>query len=170
MRLDDNKDPLVRLNAITPREMFRPRLRSIWREPQRERSKSSAGRKPRDETVMFKTTVLCALSLLSDEQVEYRILGRLSFTRFLGLELKDRVPDTRTVWMYKDKLARVRFMEELFADFDDYLNKRGYKVMGDRIIDAAIVSVPKQRNTRDENEKIKKGEIPRERNRQKRPQ
>ncbi|MYB26461.1 MAG: hypothetical protein F4X32_03030 [Candidatus Dadabacteria bacterium] len=54
VRLDDKKDPLVKLNAIIPWELFRPRLRSVWREPQRER-KSSAGRKPWDEIVMLKT-------------------------------------------------------------------------------------------------------------------
>ena len=51
-------------------------------------------------------------------------------------------------------------IEELFADFDGHLNKRGYKAKGCQIIDASIVSVPKQRNTRDENERIKKGEVP----------
>ena len=37
VRLDDKKDPLVKLNAIIPWEMFRPRLRSVWREAERER-------------------------------------------------------------------------------------------------------------------------------------
>ena len=31
VRLDDKKDPLVKLNAIIPWELFRPRLRSVWR-------------------------------------------------------------------------------------------------------------------------------------------
>ncbi len=169
VRLDDKKDPLVRLNAIIPWEMFRPLLRSVWRKPEGER-KSSAGRKPWDEIVMFKTIILCALYNLSDEQVEYQILDRLSFTRFLGLELKDRVPDARTVWLYRDKLAQAGVIEELFADFDGYLNKSGYKAMGGQIIDASIVSVPKQRNTRDENKKIKNGEVPQEWKKEKRAQ
>ena len=159
VRLDRKKDPLVRIDAIIPWELFRPRLRSVWREPERER-KSSAGRKPWDEIVMFKAIILCALYNLSDDQVEYQILDRLSFTRFLGLELKDRVPDAKTVWMYRDKLARAGVIEELFGDFDDYLGHQGYKAMGGQIIDASIVSVPKQRNTRDENKRIKKGEVP----------
>ena len=163
MRLDDKKDPLVKLNAIIPWELFRPRLRSVWREPQRER-------KPWDEIVMFKAIILCALYNLSDEQVEYQMLDRLSFTRFLGLELKDSVPDARTVWLYRNKLARAGVIEELFADFDGHLEKRGYKAMGGQIIDASIVSVPKQRNTRDENEKIRKGETPGEWKKPKRAQ
>ena len=98
----------------------------MWREPDRKR-KSNAGRKPWDEIVMYKAIILCALYNLSDDQVEYQILDRLSFTRFLGLSLTDRVPDAKTVWMYRDKLARAEVIEELFADFDDYLGRRGYK-------------------------------------------
>ena len=36
----------------------------------------------------------------------------------------------------------------------------GYLAMGGQIIDASIVAVPKQRNSRDENAKIKQGETP----------
>jgi transposase, IS5 family len=39
--------------------------------------------------------VLQALYGLSDEQAEFQIRDRLSFMRFLGLGLPDRVPDTR---------------------------------------------------------------------------
>ena len=143
VRLDDKKDPLVKLNAIIPWEMFRPRLRSVWREPQKER-KSNAGRKPWDEIVMFKAIILCALYNLSDEQVEYQMLDRLSFTRFLGLELKDSVPDARTVWLYRNKLARAGVIEELFADFDGHLNRRGYKDHGrpdNRRYDSGVLAV-----------------------------
>ena len=48
---------------------------------------------------------------------------------------------------------------ELFADSDGHFNKCGYKAMGGQIINASVVSVPEQRNRRDENEKIKKREV-----------
>ena len=67
VKLDHKKDPLVKLNAIIPWELFRPRLRQVWREPERKR-KSPAGRKPWDEIVMFKALILCALYNLSDDQ------------------------------------------------------------------------------------------------------
>ena len=50
---------------------------------------------------MFKAIVLCALYNLSDDQVEYQLRDRLSFMRFLGLGLEDRVPDAKTVWLYR---------------------------------------------------------------------
>ena len=118
MRLDNKKDPLVKLNEIIPWEVFRSRLKKVWREFGRER-KSNAGRKPWDEIVMFKALILCALYNLSDDQVEYQILDRLSFTKFLGLGLEDKVPDAKTVWMYRDKLAGAGVIEGLSGEVPD---------------------------------------------------
>ena len=102
--LDAKKDPLVVLNEIVPWAEFRAQLSAVWRKP--EERKNAAGRKPWDEIVIFKTLVLQALYNLSDDQVEYQIRDRLSFMRFLGLSLADRVPDATTVWRYREKLAQ----------------------------------------------------------------
>ena len=51
-------------------------------------------------------------------------------------------------------------MEELFDLFDGFLKDKGYLAMGGQIIDATIVSAPKQHNSREENEAIKDGETP----------
>ena len=157
--LDAKNDPLVKIDAVVAWEDFRVRLEAAWRKPPEER-KSNAGCKPWDAVVMFKAIVLCALYNLSDDQVEYQIRDRLSFMRFLGLGLEGKVPDAKTVWLYRDQLARAGVIEALFEDFDGYLEKQGYLAMGGQIIDASIVAVPKQRNSRDENAKIKQGETP----------
>ena len=94
--LDANNDPLVKINAVVPWEAFRSRLEQVWRKPADTR-KSDAGRKPWDAIVMFKAIILCALYNLSDDQVEYQMRDRLSFVRFLGLALEDKVPDAKTV-------------------------------------------------------------------------
>jgi IS5 family transposase len=109
---------------------------------------------------MFKTLVLGALYNLSDDQIEYQIRDRLSFMRFLRLGLGDRVPDAKTVWLYREALAKAGRMEDLFALFDGYLAREGYIARGGQILDASIVPVPKNRNTRDENKAIKNGDIP----------
>ncbi len=114
-----------------------------------------------DAVLMFKAIVLCELYNLSDDQVEYQVRDRPSlFRRFLGLGLEDGVPDAKTVWLYRDVLAQEGVIEELFDEFDGYLKERGYLAMGGQIIDASIVPVPKQRNTREENAKIKDGGTP----------
>lgn len=157
--LDAKNDPLVKIDAVVPWEDFRPRLEAAWRKPTEVR-KSSAGRKPLDAVMMFKAIVLCSLYNLSDDQVEYQIRDRLSFMRFLGLGLEGKVPDAKTVWLYRDQLAQLGVIETLFADFDTCLKDRGYLAMGGQIIDASIVSVPTQHNSRDENKAIKSGEVP----------
>ncbi len=157
--LDAKNDPLAKIDAVVRWEDFRFRLEAAWRNPAEER-KSNAGCKPWDAVVMFKAIVLCALYNLSDDQVEYQIRDRFSFVRFLGLGLEDKVPDAKTVWMYREQLVQAGVIEALFEDFDGYLEKQGYLAMGGQIIDASIVAVPKQRNNRDENEKIKEGETP----------
>jgi len=80
--------------------------------------------------------------------------------RFLGLGLQDRVPDAKTVWLYREALAKAGMVETLFDQFDGYLNRQGYIARGGQILDASIVAVPKQRNTREENKTIKGGETP----------
>ena len=157
--LDAKKDPLLEIDAVVPWEEFRPSLERIWRKPDADR-KSRAGRKPIDAVLMFKALVLSALYNLSDDQIEYQIRDRLSFMRFLGLGLGDRVPDAKTVWLYRDALAQAGKVEELFGLFDGYLNRQGYIARGGQILDASIVPVPRNHNTRDENAAIKKGEVP----------
>jgi IS5 family transposase len=157
--LDAKNDPLSRIDEVVRWEAFRPRLEAAWRRPPEER-KSRAGRKPWDAVVMFKAIVLCELYNLSDDQVEYQLRDRLSFMRFLGLGLEDKVPDAKTVWLYREQLAQAGVIETVFEDFDGYLEQQGYLAMGGQIIDASIVPVPKQRNSRDENARIKEGETP----------
>ena len=105
--LGGKKDPLVEIDAVVPWEEFRPALERVWRKPDADR-KSRAGRRPMDAVLMFKTLVLSALYNLSVDQIEYQVRDRLSFLRFLGLGLGDRVPDAKTVWLYRDALGAKR--------------------------------------------------------------
>jgi IS5 family transposase len=157
--LDAKKDPLLEIDGVVPWEEFRPALERIWRKPDADR-KSRAGRKPIDAVLMFKALVLSALYNLSDDQIEYQVRDRLSFMRFLGLGLGDRVPDAKTVWFYRDALAQAGKVDELFGLFDGNLNRQGYIARGGQILDASIVPVPRNHNTRDENAAIKEGKVP----------
>ena len=157
--LDAKNEPLAKIDEGVPWEDFRGCLDAVWRRSDKAR-KSRAGRKPWDAVVMFKTIILSALYNLSDDQVEHQIWDRLSFMWFLGLGLEDRVPDAKTVWLYREQLTQAGVIEALFETFDGHLKDQGYLAMGGQIIDASIVAVPKQRNNRKENARIKAGETP----------
>jgi transposase, IS5 family len=109
---------------------------------------------------MFKVLILQALYGLSDEQAEFQIRDRLSFMRFLGLGLADRVPDYSTIWRFREALVAAGGIEELFARFDRTLTERGYFALGGQLIDASIVEAPRQRLTVEEKRQIRSGERP----------
>ena len=162
--LDAKGDPLVAILAVVPFELFRVKLKKALIKGGLRKSaddrKSAAGRKPWDEVLMFKVLVLAALYNLSDDQMEYQLRDRLSFMRFVGLGLEDAVPDAKTLWLYREALAKAGAVEGLFHQFDGYLKAKGYLAMGGQIIDATIVPAPRQRNSRDENAAVKAGETP----------
>ena len=125
-----------------------------------EARKSNAGRKPIDALVLFRMLVLQSLYNLSDEQIEYQVRDRLSFTRFLGLGIEDSIPDGTTLWLFREKLAKAGLIDKLFERFGQHLEAKGYIARGGQMVDATIVPVPRQRNSRDENEEVKAGRTP----------
>ena len=98
-----------------------------------------------------------ALYGLADEQTEFQVRDRLSFMRFLRLDLHGRVPDARTIWLFRELLTRAKAIDALFARFEAHLRASGYLAMGGQMIDASIVEAPRQRNTDAEKEELKAG-------------
>src|SRR6478672_5225481 len=152
-------DPLETIKKIVPWEDFRTDIEAVT-ETKPEERKSNAGRKPYDTILKFKIMVLQSLHNLSDEATECLIRDRISFMRFLDLELEDPVPDATTIWLFREALAQAGLINELFERFGQHLEAEGYIARGGQIIDATIVSAPKQRNTKEENETIKAGKTP----------
>ena len=149
-------DPLEVLAREIPWESFRYPIKKAFKKPR----KSGAGRQAFDPVMMFKIVVLENLYNLSDQQMEFQIRDRLSFMRFLGLGLDDRVPDEKTIWLFKDNLAQKKVTEKLFARFDAFLAQKGYTAKKGQIVDASFAQVPRQRNTREENQQVKNGRVP----------
>jgi IS5 family transposase len=152
-------DPLVSISALVPWEQFRGDIEAVVLTADEAR-KSNAGRKPIDALVLFRMLVLQSLYNLSDEQIEYQVRDRLSFTRFLGLGFENRIPDGTTLWLFREKLAKAGLIDKLFERFGRHLEAKGYIARGGQMVDATIVPVPRQRNSRDENEQIKTGATP----------
>jgi len=156
-RLTKLGDPLEKLNEAINWEIFRAPIRKLVRKE----DYSSVGRPPLDEIMMFKVTLLQDWNNISDDNTEYLINDRLSFQRFLGMELGEKAPDAKTIWLFKEKLGKSG-MRELFDFFNEKLASLGVVKREGSIIDATFVEVPRQRNNREENKTIKGGEVPEE--------
>jgi len=155
-KIDKNGDPLAKIDEAVDWEIFRPTLAKA-RDKNRQ---SNVGPKGYDPILLFKILIIQSLYNLSDDATEFQILDRYSFGRFLGLHLGSKIPDATTIWRFRQDLITAGVIEELFNTFDTHLRNHGFMAMKGQIVDASIVSVPKQRNSRDENSRIKNGEVP----------
>lgn len=156
-KLSKKQDPLERLSGHIDFDFFRKPLQAFF---DKDIDPSKGGRPAYDYVLMFKILILQRYYNLSDDTIEYAILDRLSFMRFLGLGINDAVPDAKTIWLFRDRLSKGKMIEQLFSFLDKQLDKDGIIVHKGKLVDATIVEVPIQRNSRDENKQLGEGEVP----------
>ena len=154
-RLSTIGNPLESISKVIDFEMFRESLENKLLNTNK---KNNAGAKPYDVVMLFKILILQRYYGLGDSQVEYQILDRTSFKIFLGLETGDKVPDEKTVWSFRERITRTGLVEELFEQFTSFLEAQELIFNQGQLIDASFTVAPRQRNTREENKKIKNGE------------
>lgn len=154
-RLSIIGNPLEKISNVIDFELFRKSLESRLLNTEK---KNNAGAKPFDVVMMFKIMVLQRYYGLGDQQVEFQIIDRLSFKKFLGLESGDKVPDEKTVWLFREKLTNSGVIEVLFSQFVGFLEDKNLIFNEGKLVDASFTVAPRQRNSREENVKIKKGE------------
>ena len=159
-RLSKMGDPLENVNTHIDFEIFRETIESAVLKQDKDPRKG--GRPPFDAILMWKMALLQEWYGLSNDSVEYLVNDRLSFQRFLGLDLNDKVPDANTLWDFKETLAKKGVDKELFELFERQMEEIGVITRKGSIVDATFVEAPRQRNSREENEIIKKGGIPEE--------
>ena len=154
-RLAAQGNPLKRLSDAVDFELFRGELEAGMLNTGKA---SRAGQKPFDPVMMFKLVVIKKLYGLSDAQAQYQVTDRLSFREFLGLAGGDRVPDEKTIWKFCEELTRRGLERRLFDLYLGVLAEAGVVCRAGVIVDASFVEVPRQRNRREENEAVKRGE------------
>ncbi|SFV10897.1 Transposase domain [Pseudoduganella namucuonensis] len=97
---------------------------------------------------------------LSDEQMEFQLLDRLSFQRFAGLRDASQIPDRTTIWTFKERLIQAGASESVFEAVNRQLASHGYIAHGAQMIDASIVPAPKQSICKEEKEIMHEGAMP----------
>ena len=147
-------NPLEMISKVIDFEIFRGNLESKLLNSNK---KSNAGAKPYDVVMMLKILILQRYYGLGDTQIEYQILDRLSFKKFLGLSSGDKVPDEKTVWAFRENATRSGVIEELFEQFNQLLVSKELIINEGKMVDASFTVAPRQRNTREENQIIKEG-------------
>jgi len=73
----------------------------------------------------------------SEEPVERQIADRLSFMEFLGYP--DPFPDSRTIWLFRERMAKAGMDKTVWAELQRQLDARGLKVKRGTIQDATFI-------------------------------
>lgn len=121
---------LDKIFGLVKWERLRYRLKKIL-------DRSSDGRPPYDELLMFRVMILQKLYDLSDPQMEEMLYDRLSFRRFCGLGLEDKIPDETTILRFRNLLQG--HSEKLLALVNQDLGEKGIEWAGGRIVDATLI-------------------------------
>ena len=81
----------------------------------------------------------------------------MSFRHFLGLEIRYKVPDEKTVWLFRENLTKTGLAGELFDLFQGCLWDNGMILNEGKMVGASFTVAPRQDNTREDNKMIKEG-------------
>src|SRR5258708_3352082 len=154
--LEAKGKPLSRLEAVIDWEGFHPLLEQALVKP----AKGPGGRPAYDPLKRFKLLVVQRFYNLSDEQTEHQVSDRLTFQKFAGWTVADKVPDANTIWDFREALVQAKVFAPLFEAFAQQLQAQGLLAQEGKLVDASFVDVPRQRNSRAENATIKAGGVP----------
>lgn len=164
-KLDELGDPLQEIERHVDFATLAARVDESVPRPDR----TKGGRPPYPTETMVRILVLKRLYNLSDEQMEYQLLDRMSYKRFCGLDDALRVPDRTTIWHFENRVGQAG-AQALFGEMAEQLARKGFIARGGQIIDATLVKAPVQRNSRQENEQVRQGNVPEDWNDAKRRQ
>jgi len=122
--------------------------------------RGKGGRPPFPGELMVRVLVVQQMFNLSDEQMEYQLLDRLSFQRFVGLRQSSQIPDRTTIWTFKERLIKAGASDSIFKAVHQQLASQGYVARGGQMVDASIVPAPIQHVSRDEKAQIREQVVP----------
>ena len=101
-------------------------------------NKTEKGGRPNfDVILMFKILILQQWYGLSDLAVEREMADRISFKAFLGFP--NPFPDSRTIWLFKERMAETGTDEIVWDELQRQLDILGLKVKRGTIQDATFI-------------------------------
>ena len=91
---------------------------------------------------MFKILVHQHLHSFSVDGIGYQVRDRFRFMRFLGFQLENQVPDSKTVWTFRERLKGLDLVKVLFVRFLEQLAEQDYMARTGQMIDATFLKYP----------------------------
>jgi IS5 family transposase len=86
---------------------------------------------------MFKILILQQWYGMSDLEVERQMADRISFMAFLGFP--DPFPDSRTIWLFRERMAQTGKDRLVWTELQRQLDARGLKVRRGVVQDATFI-------------------------------
>jgi IS5 family transposase len=130
-----SKQSKSRLSQISDLIDWRP-IRQILEEMYDNKSEKG-GRPNCDVILMFKILILQQWYGLSDLEVERQMADRISFMAFLGFP--NQFPDSRTIWLFKQRMAETDKDKIVWAELQRQLDSMGLRVKHGTIQDATFI-------------------------------
>jgi IS5 family transposase len=101
-------------------------------------NKTERGGRPNcDVILMFKILILQQWYGLSDLEIERQMSDRISFMSFLGFP--DPFPDSRTIWLFRERMAKTEKDKLVWAELQRQLDAMGLQVKRGTIQDATFI-------------------------------
>ncbi len=129
-------NPIETISQVMDFEIFRSTLEKKLLNTNK---KSNADAKPYDVVLMFKIMILQSYYGLSDKQIEYQILNRISFKKILDIETANKIPDEKTVWLFRENITSTGLVEDLFMEFKNHLAPKELIFNEGQLVDASFI-------------------------------
>lgn len=68
--------------------------------------------------------------------------------RFFKLTFSQSIPDEKILWLFRECLKKANMIDDLFNQFEGYIQKQGYLARGGVLVDTSLVEVLRQLNNR----------------------
>ena len=126
-------DKLAQIEPLIDWEAFTPIIQPLY-----DNKTPKGGRPNVDPVVMMKMLVLQQWYGLSDPELERQATDRISFRRFLGYP--DRVPDSTTMWLFRERLADTGRDKAVWEELQRQLDEKGLSVKKGVVQDASFIT------------------------------
>lgn len=113
---------------------------------------ATTGRPPCPPLALFKMCLLQHCYGLSDPQCEELVADRVSWRRFVGLGLQDKVPDETTLVRFRQRLLQHGQQEKLLLLVNRQLEAKGLILKTCTLVDATLVQAARRAPAKEDKE------------------